>query len=71
MKTENINNLLIEFLDMIQTDLNKVELLIKGKAIKRLVAQAKAEAKQLTDDSTDEITLDFGDKFFKILRDEL
>ena len=68
MKTENINNLLIAMLDLLTAEGNKPELLIKAKTIQRLVIAAKSEAKELNDDSQDEITLDFGEKVFKILR---
>lgn len=68
MKTNEINNLLTEFLDMIQSDSSKIELLIKAKSIKRLIASAKVEAKELNEDSQDEISLDFGQKFFEVLK---
>lgn len=68
MKTNEINNLLTEFLDMIQSDSTKIELLIKAKSIKRLIASAKVEAKELNEDSQDEISLDFGQKFFEVLK---
>lgn len=68
MKTNEINNLLTEFLDMIQSDSTKIELLIKAKSIKRLIASAKVEAKDLNEDSQDEISLDFGQKFFEVLK---
>lgn len=46
----------------------KVDLLARSKEIRKLTLAAKSEVKNITDDQQDELSLKFGDAFFKVLR---
>ncbi|MCO5250991.1 MAG: hypothetical protein M9949_06170 [Candidatus Kapabacteria bacterium] len=74
-KTDNIGKLLtkinslLSYADLQELEVaGKVDLLVLSKEIRLLTIAAKEEAKNITDDQADELSLRFGDAFFKILR---
>ena len=74
-KTDNIGKLLIAITSLVSNAnaeelqvSGKVDLLVASKEIRLLAVAAKEEAKNITDDQQDELSLKFGDAFFKTLR---
>lgn len=62
-----MNGLLTAILDLLSLE-SKTELLIKAKEIKRNKESAKIEMKTMSDDTLDELTLQFGEKLQQILK---
>jgi hypothetical protein len=73
--TDNIDKLLTALISLTARssdgDLSasgKFDLLQQAKEIRKLTLPAKSEVGSITDDQQDQLTLKFGEAFFKILR---